>query len=168
MSLGRPLLLTPSLEDYLKTIMLLEQEKGSARPIDIAKAMRVGKASTSLALRRLKQKGLIAHDAYGEASLTPEGKKTAKRILLRHNALSEFFVDILGIPKDQAEANAHRLEHAIDEAVLSRLTVLMRLFNQDLKRAMAAEGGNKDLSRKRLDPLPQEPSRIPNDQADRS
>ena len=154
-------MLTPSLEDYLKTIMLLEQQKGSARPIDIAKTMHVGKPSASLALRRLKKKGLITHDAYGEASLTPEGKKTAKKILLRHKTLSEFFVDILGIPKDQAEANAHRLEHAIDEAVLSRLTALTQFLNQSLKRAMAAEDGDKNPSPIRLDPHPQEPSGMP-------
>lgn len=128
-------MLTPSLEDYLKTIMLLEQKKGSARPIDIAKAMRVGKPSSSLALRRLKERGLIAHDAYGEATLTQEGKKMAERILLRHEALREFFESILGIPKDQADANAHRLEHVIDEDVLSRLIALTNILNKSLKVA---------------------------------
>jgi DtxR family Mn-dependent transcriptional regulator len=114
-------MLTPSLEDYLKAILILERQKGAARPADIARVVRVGRPSVSLALRRLKGKGLISHDAYGDATLTPEGSKAAKSVLFRHEALSMFFVDVLGVPKDQANANAHRLEHAIDDTVLERL-----------------------------------------------
>lgn len=114
-------MLTSSLEDYLKAILILERQKGAARPADIARVVRVGRPSVSLALRRLKGKGLISHDAYGDATLTPEGSKAAKSILFRHEALSVFFVNVLGVPKDQANANAHRLEHAIDDTVLERL-----------------------------------------------
>lgn len=75
----------------------------------------------SLALKRLKGKGMISHNAYGDATLTPEGNKAAKSVLFRHEALSVFFVNVLGVPKDQANENAHRLEHAIDDTVLERL-----------------------------------------------
>jgi DtxR family Mn-dependent transcriptional regulator len=113
--------LTPSLEDYLKAILILERQRGAARPADIARVVRVGRPSVSLALKRLKGKGMISHNAYGDATLTPEGNKAAKSVLFRHEALSVFFVNVLGVPKDQANENAHRLEHAIDDTVLERL-----------------------------------------------
>ena len=122
--------LTPSIEDYLKAILILEGREGAAKPADIAKVVRVGRPSVSLALRRLKGKGLVSHDAYGDATLTPEGRKAAKSVLLRHEALSRFFTDVLGIPKDQAEANAHRLEHSIDDTVLERLVIFTGTLNQ--------------------------------------
>lgn len=123
-------MLTPSLEDYLKAILILERQEGAARPADIARVVRVGRPSVSLALRRLKGKGLISHDAYGDATLTPEGSKAAKSVLFRHEALSVFFVNVLGVPKDLAEANAHRLEHAIDDTVLERLVAFTSTLNR--------------------------------------
>ena len=113
--------LSPSLEDYLETIFLLESSNSSAGARDIADRLGVQRASVTGALRSLSEKGLINYQPYSSVTLTPEGFRLAARIVHRHKVLTEFLQKFLGLPSDVAEANACRMEHHIDDEALERL-----------------------------------------------
>ncbi|MBT8764262.1 metal-dependent transcriptional regulator [Desulfohalobiaceae bacterium Ax17] len=113
--------LSPSLEDYLEIIFLLESTKSEARPKDIANRLGVQRASVTGALRSLAEKRLINYQPYSSVTLTPEGFRLAARIVHRHKVLTEFLEKFLGLPSDVAEANACRMEHHIDDEALERL-----------------------------------------------
>ncbi len=113
--------LSASLEDYLEVIYHLEQSNRVARAKDIADQMSVQRASVTGALKALAGRGLINYSPYSFITLTTSGRDIARDVIRRHRALKEFFMNTLQLSPDDAEANACRIEHAIDPAAAERL-----------------------------------------------
>ncbi len=113
--------LSASLEDYLEAIYHLEREGRVARVRDIAARLSVQMPSVTSALRSLASKDLVNHDRYSYVTLTPAGARVAADMVRRHEVLTGFLVDILGVPRAAAERNACAMEHTIEPAVLDRL-----------------------------------------------
>jgi len=114
--------LTASQEDYLETILGLICQTGNARVRDIAERLSVAKSSVTFALRGLAKRGLVNYEPYQLVSLTDEGQATAERIRRRHNGLSRFLQDVLDVDETVAEANACRIEHAVPDGLVQRLS----------------------------------------------
>ena len=113
--------LSPSLEDYLEIILQLTQEKGEARVKDIAQRKAVRMASVTGALRRLAKEGFIDYQARELVSLTDSGRELARRVLRRHEFISRFLNEILGVSPDTAVRDACAIEHVISLESLDRL-----------------------------------------------
>ena len=113
--------LSASLEDYLEVIFHLEQSNRVARAKDIADQMNVQRASVTGALKALPGRGLINYSPYSFITLTTSGRDIARDVIRRHRALKEFFMNALQLSPDDAEANACRIEHAIDPGAVERL-----------------------------------------------
>ncbi len=101
-----------SAEDYLEAMLILEEEKGYIRSVDIARRLGVSKPSVSYACKKLRESGYINMDANGPIALAPAGYKIAKRIYERHKALTAF-LQKLGVSEDQSEEDACEIEHVI-------------------------------------------------------
>ena len=101
-----------SAEDYLETMLILQEKYGYIRSIDIAKHLGVTKPSVSYAVKRLKESGYINMESNGPITLAPAGLKIAKRIYERHKALTAF-LEKLGVSEEQAEEDACKIEHVI-------------------------------------------------------
>ena len=101
-----------SAEDYLETMLILEEKYGYIRSIDIAKHLGVTKPSVSYAVKRLKESGYINMESNGPITLAPPGRKIATRIYERHKALRSF-LELLGVDHDLAEEDACKIEHVI-------------------------------------------------------
>ena len=101
-----------SAEDYLEAMLILQEELGYIRSIDIAKKLGVTKPSVSYAVKRLRESGYINMEANGPITLAPAGYKIAKRIYERHKALTAF-LEKLGVSREQAEEDACKIEHDI-------------------------------------------------------
>ena len=114
-------LLSASLEDYLETIYHLVEEGRVARVKDIAARLKVRMPSVTGAVRSLAAKGLVEHDPYSYVTLTPKGEKVARELVRRHEVLTRFLTEQLGLGKEAAERNACSMEHAIEPIVLERL-----------------------------------------------
>jgi DtxR family Mn-dependent transcriptional regulator len=113
--------LSESLENYLETILNLEQSQKVARAKDIADHLNVQRGSVTGALKNLSEKGYINYAPYSFITLTPKGMALAKEIRFRHSALKEFLLKILRIDPVTAEETACRMEHAIDKKTIERL-----------------------------------------------
>ncbi len=113
--------LSASLEDYLEVIFHLEKSNRVARAKDIADQMNVQRASVTGALRALAGRGLINYSPYSYITLTQAGRHIAQEIIRRHDTLKEFFMTALQMASEDAEANACRIEHAIDPVAIERL-----------------------------------------------
>ena len=126
-----PTSLTPSLEDYLETIYLLQQEnKREARVRDIAAARSVKASSVSPALRRLSELGYLSYEQRESIQLTELGKIAARRVYARHVLLFQFFHDILGMEEERAREEACGLEHALSDEGMDRF---VRFFESRLQ-----------------------------------
>ena len=101
-----------SAEDYLETMLILQEKYGYIRSIDIAKHLGVTKPSVSYAVKRLKESGYINMEANGPITLTPPGMEIARRTYSRHKALVSFLT-LLGVEDELAEEDACQIEHVI-------------------------------------------------------
>ena len=107
-------------EDYLKTILVLQKEKGTVRSVDVAGKLNVSKPSVSYAVAVLKESNLIYVDENMYLHLTDSGRKIAEEVYRRHC----FFRDLLiesGVTREAAEEDACRMEHSISEDSFQKL-----------------------------------------------
>ncbi len=122
--------LSRSLEDYLETILLLVRRRRVARVRDIAKRLNVGMPAVTAALKALSKRKLVNYDPYHVVTLTDQGREVAEEISQRHILLRQFLTDVLGLDGQSAEANACRMEHAVDEDLRRRLQQFMRFIHE--------------------------------------
>lgn len=106
--------LNESVEDYLETILYLQNKIKDVRSIDIVREMNFSKPSVSVAMKNLKAKGYITVSEEGYIRLTPCGQKHAENVLEKHTILSDWLMS-LGVDKETALEDACRMEHAISD-----------------------------------------------------
>ena len=109
-----------SMEDYLETILLLHNKKSTVRSIDIVNELGYTKASVSVAMKGLREKGLITMDEVNYITLTAEGLVIAEKILERHTLISDWLIR-LGVSEETAREDACRIEHDISEETFELL-----------------------------------------------
>jgi Mn-dependent DtxR family transcriptional regulator len=97
-------------EDYLEQILMLLEQKGHARSIDIAAGLNVSKPSVSVAMKKLKENGYIKMSTDNLISLTDKGYAIARKIYDRHQALTKYLIQI-GVPEALAKEDACKIEH---------------------------------------------------------
>lgn len=101
-------------EDYLETILKIQNEKGNARSVDIVEEKGYSKSSVSRAVNLLKNNGFITIANNGIINFTSIGEAKVKDIYERHLLLTENLVK-LGVKRETAEADSCRIEHVISE-----------------------------------------------------
>lgn len=103
-------------EDYLEAIVMLGgSQTQSVRSVDIAAKMGVSKASVSKAVTSLKNSGMLEQPYYGDITLTDDGYAYGCAVLKRHEMLTRFLTEKVGLSKQVAEEEACQLEHAISD-----------------------------------------------------
>ncbi|MCI8554646.1 MAG: metal-dependent transcriptional regulator [Clostridiales bacterium] len=107
-------------ENYLETILILTQEKGYVRSVDIAHALSFTKPSVSRAISVLKKAEHITVDTDGGIELTQTGRQIAEQIYERHRLLTEY-LKAIGVSEETAAADACRMEHVISQETFDRL-----------------------------------------------
>ena len=105
--------LSDSLEEYLRTIYVLNKENQGVRLTDIANTMKVQKSSTNQALHTLKEEGMIYYEKYKNITLTPMGITRAKNIEKRHHLFKTFLTEIIQTDEMLAEEEAEKLAHCV-------------------------------------------------------
>ena len=71
--------ITPSGEDYLETILVLQKKLGMVRSVDVARHMEVSKPSVSHAVTTLKEGGFLTMDEDFFLHLTDLGREVAEQ-----------------------------------------------------------------------------------------
>jgi len=128
--------LSPSMEDYLETILLLERKSRVARVKDIARELSVRMPAVTAALKNLKNRALVEYEKNSFINLTPRGLELAKTILQKHEILVDFFKLALGLEGDNAEHQACQIEHAINQNTAERILKLTRWIQKNNKDAL--------------------------------
>ena len=122
--------LSASLEDYLEAIFNLSSGNQIARAKDIARVLDVARASVTGALRTLAERELINYKPYGFITMTERGRKLAWKIARRHEILSFFFAEVLGVEAAAAQRAACRTEHTLGPEVTNRLTAFVEFVRE--------------------------------------
>ena len=109
-----------SAEDYLETMLMLQEERGYIRSIDVADHMGVTKPSVSYAVKRLRENGFITMDPDGPLHLTETGLAIAKRIFERHEMLIRVLT-ALGVSPETAREDACKIEHDLSDETFAAI-----------------------------------------------
>lgn len=121
--------LSESLEDYLITIYDLALEGTDVHSGRVAQRVGVSTASVTHAFRALRARGLIEYERYQAVRLTADGAQAARLVIARKKTLIRFFSEVLGLDQEEAEHNAHRMEHVITPNAIERLGELMSRYD---------------------------------------
>ena len=105
---------TESQENYIETIHILSKKKPVVRSVDIANELGFKKPSISIAMKNLKEQGLITVTPEGYIYLTEIGLSIAESVYERHQVLTDMLKQ-LGVAANVAEEDACRVEHVISE-----------------------------------------------------
>lgn len=121
--------LSPSTEDYLEAIHLLAKGKGKVGTTDIASFLDHKPPSVTKMLGKLSKDGLVKHKKHGQVLLTPRGRKIAEEVSSRHIDLISF-LQILGVDKKSAKADACKIEHVVAPKTMEKLRKFLRFVKE--------------------------------------
>ena len=114
-------MISKTLEEYLKTMYVLEKQNGNIRVTDIAKKMNCTKPSVNKAIYNLKDNGLVSYETYGTIELTEDGVNLAKKILEAYDIVYLFLKDVLNLNEDKAEKEAEKIKSSITDETVNKL-----------------------------------------------
>ena len=109
-----------SAENYLETLLVLQQRNGQVRSIDIVNELNFSKPSVSIAMKNLRENGYVEMDQGGLLTLTDKGRAIAETIYERHTLISRWLIH-LGVDPKVAAEDACRMEHVISAETFEAL-----------------------------------------------
>ncbi len=120
-------------EDYLEAMLILREERGYIRSVDIAEKLGVTKPSVSYMTKQLRQQKLIDMDDDSSITLTEKGEKIAKEIYTRHKTLADFFME-LGVDAETAYHDACLVEHDLSPETFEAIYRHVNRRREDQRR----------------------------------
>ncbi|MBQ7707728.1 MAG: metal-dependent transcriptional regulator [Lachnospiraceae bacterium] len=109
-----------SAEDYLESILIIGEQKGHVRAIDIVNHLGISKPSVSVYLKNLRENGYVNINEKGHLSLTETGLVIAEKIYERHKILSAMLIS-LGVSKETAMKDACKIEHDLSDETFNAI-----------------------------------------------
>jgi len=107
-------------EEYVETIFFLQNKKGLAKTGKISSEMGIQPSSVTEMLQKLQEEGYIQYEPYKGAILTEAGKELAREVMKKHKIIADF-LEIIGVERELAEADACQIEHHVTVKTLQRL-----------------------------------------------
>ena len=119
-----------SSEDYLEMMLILKEEKGYIRSVDIAEALKVTKPSVSYATKRLRENGYISMNQEGLIELSDKGMTIARQVYHRHRTLADYLMAI-GVSERVAYEDACQIEHDISQETFRALEAELKKIKKE-------------------------------------
>ena len=114
-------MISKSLEEYLKTMYIINKQNGKIRVTDIAEKMNCTKASVNKAVKILKENDLINYEIYKNIELTKSGEELAKKILEAYDIVLLFFKDVLNLDEKEAKNEAEKVKLVMNDETINKL-----------------------------------------------
>ncbi len=103
-----------SAENYLESILILQNRLGNVRSIDIVNFLDYSKPSISVAMKNLRNEEYIEIDGKNYITLTDKGRAIAEKMYERHTMLTDWLTR-LGVDEKTAAEDACRIEHVLSD-----------------------------------------------------
>ncbi len=114
-------LLSRSVEDYLKAIWQVAKD-GDAATSELATRLDVAPPSVTGMVKRLAEAGHVVHEPYRGVRLTPQGRLAAMAVIRRHRIIETYLITKLGYDWASVHDEAERLEHAVSDTLVERMS----------------------------------------------
>lgn len=109
-----------SAEDYLESILILQEKQGQVHSIDIVNRLGFSKPSVSIAMKKLRESGYINMAGDGNITLNESGYAIANRIYTRHKIITALF-ELMGVSAEQAAIDACKVEHDLSDETFEKI-----------------------------------------------
>ncbi len=116
-------------ENYLEAILILKQELGNVRSIDVAHHLGVTKPSVSIAMKTLREEGFLTVDEAGGITLTEEGLQIASKMYERHQVIAKTLM-LLGVTKETAYEDSCKIEHDLSQESFEKIKEFLERQNR--------------------------------------
>ena len=114
-------MISKALEEYLKTMYILQVQGKELRVTGIANQMNISKPSVTKAINSLKENGLVDYETYGKIELTENGNDLAKKILEAYDISYVFFKDVIGLDDEASKREAEKLKLTMEDNTINNL-----------------------------------------------
>jgi len=114
----------PPVEEYLETMLALDEEGVPVIQARIAERLGRSAPSVSEMLDRLIVDGYVSRDGR-RLSLTDSGRALAEKVVRKHRLAERLLVDVIGLEWHKVHREAGRWEHVISDDVEARLVELL-------------------------------------------
>jgi DtxR family Mn-dependent transcriptional regulator len=109
---------------YVEAVYKLAKQNDYARTSDLADTLDVKVPSVTSMLQKLYQQNLVDYKPFKGATLTPNGKLLAEAFIRRHQIVKKILI-MMGINEEQAEKDAYKIKHKLDNETMDRLASLV-------------------------------------------
>jgi DtxR family Mn-dependent transcriptional regulator len=106
---------TPTVEDYLAGIYLLERNGQAVIASHLANALDLTPPTVAVTLQRMERDGWITSRGRKGIRLTKTGREAARSVIRRHMLTEWMLTRMLKLPWSKAHAEAHQMEHTISD-----------------------------------------------------
>jgi DtxR family transcriptional regulator, Mn-dependent transcriptional regulator len=114
----------PPVEEYLETMLGLDEEGVPVIQARIAERLGRSAPSVSEMLDRLREEGYVDREGR-RLSLTPSGRALAEKVVRKHRLAERLLVDVIGLEWHKVHREAGRWEHVISDDVEARLVEIL-------------------------------------------
>jgi DtxR family Mn-dependent transcriptional regulator len=112
-------------EMYLRTVFELQEEGVPPLRARIAERLEQSGPTVSQTVARMERDGLLHVGQDRHILLTETGQSLAARVMRKHRLAECLLVDVIGVPWEEAHAEACRWEHVVSDTVERRLLNLL-------------------------------------------
>ena len=113
--------ITPTVEDYLKTIFYLQKDSEVVSTSSLAERLNIKDASATAMIKKLSENKFINYVSHKGVNLTDSGKEIAINIIRKHRILEIYLNEKLNVSTDKVHGEAEKLEHYVSEDVMKRI-----------------------------------------------
>jgi DtxR family Mn-dependent transcriptional regulator len=114
-----------AIEDYLKTIFVIQKETGKVATTVLAKSLNIAPASATGMIKKLSDMKLVTYEPYQGVKLTDAGRRIALEVIRHHRLIELFLSESLGVPWDKVHDEAEKWEHILSEDMEDRIDKLL-------------------------------------------
>jgi len=108
-------------EEYLQTIIWLQEAGLPMTGANVARAMQLSAPTVHEMIGRLERDGYVTRGTDKALAFTVNGREHAEGVVRRHRLIERFLTDVLKIPWDEVHEEAERLEHAMSPVLEARM-----------------------------------------------
>ncbi|MBK8504889.1 MAG: metal-dependent transcriptional regulator [Saprospiraceae bacterium] len=116
---------TPTVENYLKALHLLANEKDQINVSDLSEVLHVSTPTANSMAKKLNQWGLIIYEKYRPLTLTEKGKDEAAKVIRKHRLTEMYLVEMMGFGWEEVHEIAEQIEHIQSPPFFDRMDALL-------------------------------------------
>ena len=112
---------TPTIEDYLAIIYVMERDGDEVIAARLAESLEVAPPTVTMTLKRMERDGWIAAGQGKDIRLTVKGCEAARSVIRRHMLTEWMLARMLKVPWSRLHAEADQIEHTISAEIETQM-----------------------------------------------